>query len=558
MADKLIQQSNSVFEITDYTTASDWERFIANLEQVLTDWNLTKESARDDNTHELPIGSVTNGIWHEEREYIKKGPMTFEIKYIRLDPKATQSNDEDPSNNEHSDSAEFKDALDAAELEHISVANSKNSDEDDAITTIEYGEFELAKDLPECLCDMISTNNDFASRAHCLVRWYNLRRFVILTARGDTLVSDNAIRMILSSASIALANVDCHVPIFVQHHNPKNFFFQGISDHKSIRTNYEMIHLKSPISQYEYLSELISMFRNKAGCNLSDPLTATIRLNYCLSSFEFMSKPVEDEFRDAQQSDETMRELLEITSRNDKDARPRIMDLRKDATFDQVLNVIKQGHLKPHKILQFVHVAALWPPVSDKVIVDCRVDSDLNPPEAPIWTMRCVTSDNTNMKIVHDTQAIYDLFCDSIEFAYSNMDADTTFDDCDRQTLMDRCLRLSYELAKQPEVIVSTAQTDCLRKLVSVMFYRASLGNTDDGEEVVDEIAGHLRPQPSIQEVYRNFGIRNRPSVKEFIIRSNVSRPYQPRITPALPQWMFCSISPNDFRLCGAFSELCI
>uniref|UniRef100_A0A673HJI3 Rab3 GTPase-activating protein catalytic subunit n=1 Tax=Sinocyclocheilus rhinocerous TaxID=307959 RepID=A0A673HJI3_9TELE len=31
---------SEVFEITDFTTASEWERFISRLEELLNDWKL--------------------------------------------------------------------------------------------------------------------------------------------------------------------------------------------------------------------------------------------------------------------------------------------------------------------------------------------------------------------------------------------------------------------------------------------------------------------------------------------------------------------------------------
>ena len=33
-------QDSEVFEITDFTTASEWERFIAQLEEVIHEWKL--------------------------------------------------------------------------------------------------------------------------------------------------------------------------------------------------------------------------------------------------------------------------------------------------------------------------------------------------------------------------------------------------------------------------------------------------------------------------------------------------------------------------------------
>lgn len=559
MSNKQYPKEKSVFDITDYTTASDWERFVANLEQILTDWKLTKSSNYDYN--ELPIGAITSGIWHEEQEFIKHGMITFEIKYLRLDHEATRSITPD---DQGSDSPEFHDASanalqDDDDDDHNKKSSESNGDNDSMIQEDYQGnEFKLPKDLPECLNDLVSTNNDFASRAHCLVRWYNFRKFILIKPRGDTLISDDAIRIILSSASIALANVDCHIPIMVQHHNPRNFLFQGVSEHRNIRTTYEMVYLKSNLKQYEYVSELIGMFRNKVGCQLSDPINVSIRLNYCLNSFRFISTNQESYCGiETHQVDDATKELVEITSRtNQSEARSIIMDLKKDASFEQVVDAIRQGHPKPHNILQFLHVAALWPPVSDKVIVDSQVHSDLDPPESPIWTMRCVTSDNTNMKIVHDTQAIHELFCDSIEYAYTHLDAKEVFDDCDKQSLKDRCLRLSYQLAKQPEVILSEVITDSLRKLVALLFHRAN-----EMTRTVDEDADHdvdeSKQQPTLNEIYKQFGSKNRTSIKEFIIRSQVSRPFQPKVSPALPQRMFCSIRNSDFRLCGAFSELC-
>uniref|UniRef100_A0A8C6LHZ2 Rab3 GTPase-activating protein catalytic subunit n=1 Tax=Nothobranchius furzeri TaxID=105023 RepID=A0A8C6LHZ2_NOTFU len=34
---------SEVFEITDFTTASEWERFVSRVEEVLTGWKLTAE-----------------------------------------------------------------------------------------------------------------------------------------------------------------------------------------------------------------------------------------------------------------------------------------------------------------------------------------------------------------------------------------------------------------------------------------------------------------------------------------------------------------------------------
>ena len=43
MASIQLLGDEGVFEITDYTTASDWERFISSLEEILTDWKISKQ-----------------------------------------------------------------------------------------------------------------------------------------------------------------------------------------------------------------------------------------------------------------------------------------------------------------------------------------------------------------------------------------------------------------------------------------------------------------------------------------------------------------------------------
>uniref|UniRef100_A0ABI7YAQ4 Rab3 GTPase-activating protein catalytic subunit n=1 Tax=Felis catus TaxID=9685 RepID=A0ABI7YAQ4_FELCA len=38
------EPESEVFEITDFTTASEWERFISKIEEVLNDWKLIGNS----------------------------------------------------------------------------------------------------------------------------------------------------------------------------------------------------------------------------------------------------------------------------------------------------------------------------------------------------------------------------------------------------------------------------------------------------------------------------------------------------------------------------------
>lgn len=559
MTDKWIQ-SGSVFEITDYTTASDWERFIASLEEILIEWKLNKQSDIDEPYQELPPGAISNAILHEDREIVKYGPLSFEVKYLHLElntsrETSSQSNDKEDSKtgDEHTNVSEFQDARDGNDYDAGSP-DSNTKFQQDGKESDEFDEHQLTHDLPENLLDIVSTNNDFAPKAHCLIRWFNLRRFILLILRGDTLVSSDKLKLLLSSASIALANVDCHVPIFIQHHNPKCNFYQGISEHRNVRTMFEMTYYKYPLKQYSYLSELISLFREKVGCTLNDPITVSVRLNYSINTFDlFPNKSIQ---HDELGSD--VDELIKMTSRpkvTNQHSRPLVMDLKNDATFEQVVASMRYQPT-PHNIIKCIHIGVLWPSISDKVIVDSQVHSDLDPAEAPIWTIRCITSDNSNMKIVHETQALFELFETAIDYVYNELDANTTLHGISKEDLKSKFLKLSFELSKEPEVLLSEQPGDCMRKLISLIFHRAAELTVAD-DDALEEIAIQLKKKPGLDEVYRNFNRKQKPSVKEFIIRTQVSRPFQPLSTPSLPHRMFCTVGNADFRLCGAFSELC-
>jgi len=539
--------SEGVFEITDHTTASDWERFISGLEDIFTDWKLAKQTELVGSYKELTKNFISSGLWHEKRDSLKFGNVVFEIRYQYLDDSSLRNSNNDESNDTcvTQSSSDGKDVLEDF-VEHYGKVPIERERE--------HGEHELPEEMPECLRDMAS-KIDFASKAHCLVRWYNLRRFILIIPRGDTIVSEARVKLILSSASIAAANLDCHVPIFLQIHNPKNNFYQGISEHLNIRTMYEMILHDQNSRQYAYLSELVKLFREKASCNLGDPISVAIRLNYCLDFFDLFIDPREVFEGNEHSDDEETDELVKMTANKKNISKMRGQDMRSGATFDQVKEALVDCLPHPFKILKYIHVAALWPEVSDKVMTDSQVHSDLDPAEAPIWTIRIVTSDNCNLKIVHDTQAINELLLSATKFAYEKLDASQVFTDCDRKTLEERCLNLSYRLATQPEVVLSESPSDSIRKIIAVLFQRAFEMRTEI--DALDQIAGQLKKLPSTGEIYRDFKKINQPSVKEFILRTQVSRPFNPISTPALPQRMFCTISENEFRLCGAFSELC-
>nr|XP_049583642.1 rab3 GTPase-activating protein catalytic subunit isoform X6 [Syngnathus scovelli] len=114
------KSESEVFEITDFTTASEWERFVSRVEEVLNEWNLTGNS-----TGMSPKKSnYSSGTWEENSQEINFVDFKFSITHYAL------------------------------VQEHENNTN----------TELEEAPFPFA--MQELLC----TNNDFPPRAHCLVR----------------------------------------------------------------------------------------------------------------------------------------------------------------------------------------------------------------------------------------------------------------------------------------------------------------------------------------------------------------------------------------------------
>lgn len=119
--------------------------------------------------------------------------------------------------------------------------------------------------IPQSMQDLLCMNNDFPPRAHCLVRWYGLREFVVIApaAHSDAVLSESKCNLLLSSISIALGNTGCQVPLFVQIHHKWRRMYMGECQGPGVRTDFEMVHLRKVPSQYTHLSGLLDIFKSK-------------------------------------------------------------------------------------------------------------------------------------------------------------------------------------------------------------------------------------------------------------------------------------------------------
>ncbi|XP_018417310.1 PREDICTED: rab3 GTPase-activating protein catalytic subunit isoform X2 [Nanorana parkeri] len=310
---------SEVFEITDFTTASEWERFISKVEEVLNDWKLIGESAKK--TPEK--GEYTNGVWEEKGEDISFADFKFGIKH------------------------------------HYLVQESAEKEEKE-----DGGE----DSLPVCMQDLLCTNNDFPAIAHCLVRWYGLREFVVISpAANDAVISESKCNLLLSSVSIALGNTGCQVPVFVQIHQKWRKLYVGECQGPGVRTDFEMVHLRKVPNQYTHLSGLLDIFKSKIACPLTSlpPVSIAIRFTYILQDWQGYFWPQQP---------------------------PDI-----DAVIGGEVGGLEFGKLPfgaCEDPISELHLATTWPCLTEGIIVDNDVYSDLDPLQAPQWSVRVRKADN--------------------------------------------------------------------------------------------------------------------------------------------------------------------
>ncbi|KAM6897052.1 rab3 GTPase-activating protein catalytic subunit [Xenentodon cancila] len=312
---------SEVFEITDFTTASEWERFVSRVEEVLGDWKLTESSV---GRPSLGKGDYSSGTWEEESQDLHFADFKFYITHYYLKQEGGEDDRDDKL-------------------------------EEDA--------------LPVAVQDILCKENDFPPRAHCLVRWFGLREFVVITpgANCEAIISESKCNLLLSSISVSLANTGCKVPLLVQIQQKWRRIYAGECQGPGVRTDFEIVQLRKVPSQYNHLSGLLDIFKSKIGCNLLPlpPVDIAIRFTYILQDWQQYSWP------------------------------------QQPPDFDTLLGGevggVEFGNLPfgaCEEPISELHLATTWPNLTEGIIVDNDVYSDLDPLQAPHWSVRVRTPEN--------------------------------------------------------------------------------------------------------------------------------------------------------------------
>ncbi|XP_051938960.1 rab3 GTPase-activating protein catalytic subunit [Hippocampus zosterae] len=308
---------SEVFEITDFTTASEWERFVSRVEEVLNEWKLTGNSTRKLSKEKADF---SNGTWEEKSQEINFVDFTFSMTHYAL----VQDN------------------------------------ENDTNTELEEAPF------PFAMQDLLCTKNDFPPRAHCLVRWYGIREFVVISpgSNVEAIISESKCNLLLSSISVSLVNSGCQVPMFVQIQQKWRRLYSGECQGHGVHTEFEMVHLRKVPSQYNHLSGLLDIFKTKTGYTIYPlpPINVAIRFTYILQDWQQHSWPLQP------------------------------------PDFDNLLGgevgVEEIGRLPfgaCEETISELHLSITWPELTEGTVLDNDVYSDLDPLHAPHWALRIKT-----------------------------------------------------------------------------------------------------------------------------------------------------------------------
>uniref|UniRef100_A0A7D9NKN1 Rab3 GTPase-activating protein catalytic subunit n=1 Tax=Xenopus tropicalis TaxID=8364 RepID=A0A7D9NKN1_XENTR len=288
-------------------------------QEVLNEWKLIGETSNKPPEK----GEYTSGVWEEKGDEILFADFRFSIRHHYL----------------------------------VQEAGEREETEDTGEDSI-----------PVCMQDLLCTNNDFPPVAHCLVRWYGLREFVVISpAANDAVISESKCNLLLSSVSIALGNTGCQVPLFIQVHQKWRKLYVGECQGPGVRTDFEMVHLRKVPNQYTHLSGLLDIFKSKIGCPLTalPPVNIAIRFTYILQDWQQYFWPQQPPDLDALIGGEIGG--LEIGK------------LPFGACEDPICEL---------------HLATTWPCLTEGIIVDNDVYSDLDPLQAPQWSVRVRKADN--------------------------------------------------------------------------------------------------------------------------------------------------------------------
>lgn len=234
-----MEQLEEDFYHEDFTNETAWEELNAKFVELLLKWQLAKSELNLNKG----IWDSSNCHWTIQEQTLNYLNEQITIKYYRAD--------------------------------ELNVAATSKYFEDISPVHLDLFNFCEKFALPEI-------DNGVSNLCNC----FGLRRFIIVQA-GKSADDENSsfVRLLLSSISMAIADIKSELVIFLQIGYPDNFSYVGMSLTNGTRTDFNVSSWIQGGSQYASLQFLSSLYREKAifGYEHAD-ITVSVRQTYSVSA----------------------------------------------------------------------------------------------------------------------------------------------------------------------------------------------------------------------------------------------------------------------------------
>ncbi|CAH1235391.1 unnamed protein product [Diabrotica balteata] len=232
----------SEFYHQDFTTASEWEVFMARMEEIINQWKV-------DETKTECVPDVGN-TWIIKTEKIQFADTDFSLFLYCKQIESPDTSESDEENEKH------KSPID--NLYDFELYNESNIEDHS-----------------------------------CISSWYGLNEYIVLSPNNNSgITSESKIKVLLSSAYIVSSNlissgnISYPRPIFVQIRDKWQKCYLGVFENEVMRTNFEMVHLRKGPPHCSYLTGLLDLFKTKimSSCGIENILVS-VQQSYTLSDF---------------------------------------------------------------------------------------------------------------------------------------------------------------------------------------------------------------------------------------------------------------------------------
>eukprot|EP00095_Tigriopus_kingsejongensis_P007273 maker-scaffold144_size312663-snap-gene-2.35 protein:Tk07273 transcript:maker-scaffold144_size312663-snap-gene-2.35-mRNA-1 annotation:"hypothetical protein BRAFLDRAFT_221256" len=445
------------FEIEDFTALSDWERFVAALEDILRDWGVShydpRPADRSPERHTWP--------WRQDRQSITFMDCGFwATRFHRPNPQVTEGSESIPP-------------------------------------PVERGSQDPPPP-PEAFQSLMNGTGDFPCAAHPVHYFYGLEDYIVLMPQGSEEVDNlTRIQMTLSTLTVAVHNMECAIPIFVQVMKRAKAEFAGVWANDRFRTMFEMAVLNKVPTSCRNLSEILYVFQEK----LSQPIPLSVRGCRCTLRRTYR--------------------LEDWTSHAWTQSPP---DLDLFTMFGGQL-----GYLNDLRHLPFgaekdpvkqLLLNTTWPGLVEETVLENDIHNDLDPLEAPQWSVsvqfedqpQCLLGEYMNMfaKVSENHESMVKVLGDYM--ASSEYDVDESLDNVPQA--LKRLTGPTYEL------------TDLIKSWRSK---RASQKAGPIKDDYLFKILEYLFPDSAEKPEFpypENLGLATNPSNENFnnfrVILSNI------------------------------------